>query len=182
MGVLQYHIVSRTQKFGKYKDQKVYSAQPINHGKISFEDFCKELADGSTVDQADVKAVLSRIAVVVPRLVERGYSVDAGDLGTFRASFGSKQVLTEEDFKTELISRPRVVFTPRVAFKNSLRGVSFERIGGVTMAKTKAEREAEKKKKYPESVTVGGGSSSSSEGGGSTESPSVPGVRPGHNL
>lgn len=139
MATLKFKLVERKTTLGKNAGKKLITAQPIIHGKVSFSDFCKELADGSTVDAADVKAVLSRLATVITRNLERGMSVDCGDLGTFRPAFGSKGVLSMDEFKTELISRPRVVFTPRVAFKNALHGVGFERVKDKDEDKPKAD-------------------------------------------
>lgn len=160
MANLPYRLIQRTPTLGENKGNKVFTAQPVNHGKISFDDFCKEVSDGSTVDVADVKAVLSRLHVVIPRLIERGFSVDCGDLGTFRAAFGSKGVLKEEDFNTNLISSPRVVFTPRVAFKNSLKSAGFERT-------------------YPKSVKI-----KVTKPSGGTPTPSAPSGTPttGHSI
>lgn len=154
MATLHFHLVQRTSNIGKNAGKKVFTAQPIIHRKLSFTDLCKQLADGSTVDEADIKAVLSRLSKVIVRNLELGMSVDCGDLGTFRAAFGSKGVLQEKDFNTSLISKPRVVFTPRVAFKNALHGVGFERTS--SPAKAKAPQAGEPKPKPQE----GGGSAS----------------------
>ena len=98
----------------------------MNLGKIGFEDFVKEMSDGSTVDAADVKAVLSRLHTVISRLTERGFSVECGELGTFRASFGSKSVENAKSFNVSDIRPAKIIFTPKPAFKNSLRSVGFE--------------------------------------------------------
>lgn len=150
MSKLNYRVVSRRATLGPNKGKEVYGAQPVLTGKISFDNLCRQLADGSTVDAADVKAVLSRMATVISRNLEMGMSVDCGELGLFRPSFGSKSVEREDDFTTQLISRPKVVFTPRAAFKNSLQGVGFER---VYRGEEEALRAAKRKKD-----TSGGGS------------------------
>lgn len=92
MTKLKYKLVKRKLNFGAQKGKVVYIAQPVNLGKIGFDDLVKEVSGGSTVDAADVKAVLSRLHTVISRLTERGFSVECGELGTFRASFGSKSV------------------------------------------------------------------------------------------
>lgn len=129
MATLNYKLHEQEERFGENKGKKVFRAYPVIHGKVSFDEFCKELSDGSTVDEADVKAVLSRLTTVITRNLKRGFSVDCGELGTFRPAFGSKGALTKEEFSTSLITPPRVVYTPRVAFKTSLRSVGFERFG-----------------------------------------------------
>ncbi|WP_080733600.1 HU family DNA-binding protein [Porphyromonas gulae] len=129
MAKLKYKIAARKLNIGSQKGKTVYIAQPVNLGRISFEDFVKEVADGSTVDAADVKAVLSRLHVVIERLTARSFSVECGELGTFRPSFGSKSVEKPEDFKVSMIRPAKILFTPKPAFKNSLRSTGFELYG-----------------------------------------------------
>ncbi|WP_080734787.1 HU family DNA-binding protein [Porphyromonas gulae] len=129
MAKLKYKIAARKLNIGSQKGKTAYIAQPVNLGRISFEDFVKEVADGSTVDAADVKAVLSRLHVVIERLTARSFSVECGELGTFRPSFGSKSVEKPEDFKVSMIRPAKILFTPKPAFKNSLRSTGFELYG-----------------------------------------------------
>lgn len=127
--MLLYKLISQEAKLGKNKGKKVFRAQGVLRGKVSFDAFCREVSDGSTVDAADVKAVLSRLHTVITRNLERGFSVEVGELGTFRPSFGSVEVLEEKEFDVlKHVRKPRVLFHPRVAFASSLEGVHFERI------------------------------------------------------
>ncbi len=114
-------------KLGK-KDQVYYYAQTVLGQKVSFDELCEELADGSTVGVADVKAVVSRMATVISRNLKRSCAVDCGDLGTFRPSVRSKAVENEEDFDLHLMKHPAVIFTPKPDFKNSLIGSSFRAV------------------------------------------------------
>lgn len=128
--MLQYHLVNREAKVGKNKGKKIYYAQAVTRGVVSFDSFCREVADGSTVDVADVKAVLSRLHTVITRNVERGFSVEVGELGNFRPSFGSVEVTDPATFTVaEHIRRPKIIFQPRPAFVNGLRTTAqFERV------------------------------------------------------
>nr|WP_235314716.1 HU family DNA-binding protein [Porphyromonas gulae] len=124
MAKLKYKIATRKLNIGSQKGKTVYIAQPVNLGRISFEDFVKVVADGSTVDAADVKAVLSRLHVVIERLTARSFSVECGELGTFRPSFGSKSVEKPEDFKVSMI-RPANSFHTQARFQkfSSFHGI-----------------------------------------------------------
>ncbi len=128
MAKLRYKLTPQLMKVGKLKDKTAYLAKPVLGSKVSFEQFVEFVADDSTVGKADVYAVLSRVATTISRLARMGHSVDCGELGTFRPSFSSQAVEHEKDFKTEMLREPRIVFTPRVAFKNSLKGIGFERV------------------------------------------------------
>ena len=126
MANLKYKIAKRTLRLGGKNPREVYLAQPVIIGKISTEEFIKEVSDGSTVDPADVKAVLSRIHTVISRLTARGLSVECGELGTFRPSFGSKSFATPKEVTSSAIRPAKIVFTPKPAFKDSLRSSGFE--------------------------------------------------------
>lgn len=128
--MLQYHLSSRTTKIGKNKGKTVYYAQYRTRGLIPFDVFCREVADGSTVDVADVKAVLSRLHTVITRNIERGFSVEVGELGNFRPTFGSAEVLDPKDFDiTKHVRSPKITFRPRPVFAQSLRAnIGFERV------------------------------------------------------
>ena len=154
--MLQFSLNKQVARLGKNKDKVVYHAVPVSRGKISFDDFCRELADGSTVDAADVKAVLSRMHTVITRLCSRGMIVDCGELGNFRPSFSSAEVLTLEEFSVEKHMRPaKLIYTPRVAFKQSLRSIGFERTEAAPESKPKGKA----KPSAPKEETPSGGSS-----------------------
>ncbi len=103
--------------------------------------FCEELADGSTVDVSDVKAVVNRLAIVISRDMKRSCAVDCGDLGIFRPSVRSKSVEKKEDFDVNLMKHPAVIFTPKPNFKNSLIGSSFRAVSNKFIAETEDEEE-----------------------------------------
>lgn len=120
MANLKYKLVKRKLNFGAQKGKIVYVAQPVNLGKIGFEDFVKEMADGSTVDAADVKAVLSRLHTVISRLTERGFSVECGELGTFRPSFSSAAVEDEKKFNVSnsVLRKSSLRLSPRLRIRS----------------------------------------------------------------
>ncbi len=124
---LQYKIRAQKTKFGD-KEHVYYYAQTVLGQKVTFDELCGELADGSTVGVADVKAVVNRLATVITRHMKRSCAVDCGDLGTFRPSVRSKASETEDDFDVHLMKHPVVIFTPKSDFKNSLVGSSFRSV------------------------------------------------------
>jgi hypothetical protein len=58
-----------------------------------------------------------------------GKSVNLGELGTMRISFGSEGVDDPKKFHTSLISGVRIVFTPSVELKDALTKIHFEHDG-----------------------------------------------------
>ena len=155
MAKLQFRLLGVVSRMGKLSGKKVYYARPVHHGRISFDELCKRVSRNTTVGAPDVKAVLSHLATEIPDLLSLGYSVECGELGTFRASFSSKAVEDPKAFKLDLIHTLRVIFTPHKFFKDALRKVGFE-----------LAPDTEGKPKKPTPKKPGGSSSNPPSGGG----------------
>ena len=141
---IKFRIFKRTVLLGKDKGKTKIFAQSVTTKKITFKRFCEEVADGSTVDSADVKAVFDRMVKVLKR-----HMAD----GTFTPTFGSIGIDEKETFvASKHIKDPKVSFRAKPDFKD-LSGVSFERISEEEEAARKALAEKKKGKKKP-----GGGS------------------------
>ena len=150
---IKFRIFKRTVLLGKDKGKTKIFAQSVTTKKITFKRFCEEVADGSTVDSADVKAVFDRMVKVLTRHMADGEAVDCGELGTFTPTFGSVGIDEKETFvASKHIKDPKVSFRAKPDFKD-LSGVSFERISEEEEAARKALAEKKKGKKKP-----GGGS------------------------
>lgn len=125
---IKFRVVTRPVPAGKNKGQTMQFAQALTSKRITFKRLCEEIADGSTVDTADVKAVLDRLVRVMRRHLEDGESVECGDLGTFSTTFGSEGIPLEEEFRSSIhIRKPRIAFRSKPEFKE-LTNVRFERI------------------------------------------------------
>lgn len=126
--MLRYKIKTLEAKLGKNKGKKVQQAYPVISGNVSFDKLCEALSKDSTVGKADVKAVLSQMSEKIAEFLDLGMSVDCGDLGLFRPSFGSEQVPEGEKFTNDHLKKPKIVFTPRKEFKDCLANAQFRQI------------------------------------------------------
>lgn len=125
---LQFKLIERQVRLGKNAGKKLFYAQQVATRRISFARLCNELADGSTVDSADVKAVFDRMVKVIRLHIADGEAVDCGELGIFRPTFGSVGVEKAEKFVAQRdIRKPRISFLPRQEFKY-LGAVRFQQV------------------------------------------------------
>lgn len=125
---LKYRLLRQVVKLGKQAGKTMQFARSLVTRKISFARFCEEVADGSTIDEADLRAALTRMVKVLRRHMEEGDSVEIEGLGTFTPTFGSEGVPLDEKFNAVVhIRKPRVVFRAKPSFAD-LSGVGFERI------------------------------------------------------
>lgn len=126
--MLKYKVVEQTARLGKYEGQRVQQAQQVLSGNVTFRQLCERLSKGTTVGQADIRAVLYQLADVVCEYLDLGMSVDCGELGKFRPTYGSRQVPVGEKFRTEDLKSPKITFVPRQKFKDFKYRATFERV------------------------------------------------------
>ena len=133
---VKYRLIER-KNLGNDKTEtpKKQYAQVIYGDLVEFETFLEEVADGSGVGSAQVKAVLDRINIVLKRNLAQGRRVNVGELGNFRFGVGSTGTPTTEEFTTSLIKEPKVVFSPGKALRIAKKLTNFEKKGTLRTAK-----------------------------------------------
>ena len=109
------------------RSKSKYYAQPVNDGKVSQKAIASDIVDLSSLARGDVANVIESLLDTIPRYLIMGKSVNLGDFGTLRLSFSSKGVDDPKEFNTNMISGVKVIFTPSVEFKTSLKKVRFEK-------------------------------------------------------
>lgn len=107
--------------------QKFY-ASVNSSGKMDFMQICEQVSSRSTASKGDVMLVLDGLLYCMKESLLRGEVVQMGEFGNFQANVGSAGVSLAEEFKADMIRKPRIVFRPGVMLKDTLRKVSFERI------------------------------------------------------
>ncbi|WP_455638447.1 HU family DNA-binding protein [Parabacteroides sp.] len=107
--------------------QKFYASVNSN-GMLAYKQMCESIAAYSTASPGDVHLVLDGLLFVLKDSLLRGEIVQMGDFGNFQINVGSSGTSTAEEFKANLIRKPRIVFRPSVSLKEILNKVSFERI------------------------------------------------------
>ncbi len=149
--MLKYRVVKQTSRVGKLAGQEVQVAQQVLTGQVTFRQLCERLSKDTTVGQADIRAVLYQLADVVAEYMDLGLSVDCGELGRFRPTYGSRQVPVSEKFRSEDLKSPKITFVPRQKFKEFKLRAQFERVSD------------DDKCKAPNKKTQGGSSSEDEE-------------------
>lgn len=109
-------------------DAKKFYASSRSSGMCDFEELCDAIADRSTASVGDVRLVLEGCTTIMKQRLQKGETVQLGELGNFRAVLGSEGVTKEEDFNASLIRVPRLVYYPGKKLKESLRQVKVEKM------------------------------------------------------
>ncbi len=126
---LMYKLVERKNlKKGVPENSTQFYAQSVSTGKVELDEICSEISDSSTVNSADVKAVLDRLNFVLDKHMRAGRIVQLGEMGNFRFSLGSKGADSEDQFDASLIRTPRIVFAPGSKLRTARKSASYEKI------------------------------------------------------
>lgn len=116
---IKYRLVLRKDMTkGAAAGSKLYYAVNKSTGTCDFEELCDQIADRSTASRGDVHVVVDGLLYILKQRLQKGETVQLGDLGHFQAVIGSKGTKLESDFNASLIKRPRIVFRPSVTLKS----------------------------------------------------------------
>lgn len=124
---IHYSLKKQKMRIGKNNGKDLYYAQFKLNGLMDFDTLCESIANGNTLSKGEVVATMYHLAEIVKQQMERGRSVDCGDLGIFRPSFSSNGVEREEDFNVRRDMRtPKITFKPKK--KMNYLKVSYKKI------------------------------------------------------
>ena len=117
-------VLRRNMHKGAPAGSKLFYAQAKSMGTSGMERLCSMISERSTVSSADVKAVLDSLIYVM----KLELSVQLGEFGNFRVTFGSAGTETEKDFTASKIRRPKYTFTPGKALRDQAKVLTFEKV------------------------------------------------------
>lgn len=107
--------------------EELYYPAPVFGEQIKDDELTAEISFASSVNQSDVRSVLSNLLEILPRHLQHGDSVNLEKFGIFRLSFESTGSKEEKDVSAQNITRPKILFRPSVKLKNKINETSFVR-------------------------------------------------------
>ncbi|MGP1421958.1 MAG: HU family DNA-binding protein [Tannerella sp.] len=122
---MKYKMIQRANP--QDRTQIKWYAAPVNEGRVTQREIAADIVELSSLSRGDISNVIESLITIVPRYLMLGRSVNLGDLGTLRISFGSEGVDEKEVFIPSMIKGVRVVFTPSVELKNAIENIRFEK-------------------------------------------------------
>lgn len=97
----------------------------INGGTVDIDRLSELVADGSTVRQNDIYAVIIGLVNVIQGELKEGRNVNLGKLGTFAISLSSNPSDTPEEVNASNIKSAKVLYRPGKELKNMLKTLSY---------------------------------------------------------
>ncbi len=145
----KFKLVKLNAKPGQPEKGQKYFAISVSTGVTKLEGLCELISARSTVSSADVKAVLDSLNFVVDHELRAGRIVRIGELGSMRVSFGSEGVEEEKSFSTQMIRKPRIVFSPGEVLNNTRKLLTFSKLAKAKEEEAVKPEEDEIKKPEP---------------------------------
>lgn len=92
---------------------------------MDLDELTDEVTALSTVNGADVSAVLYGLVEIVIKMIKQGHTVELGKQGFLRASISSTGSDTEEEATPANITTTRVIYRPGSKIKEMLNNLKF---------------------------------------------------------
>jgi predicted histone-like DNA-binding protein len=108
--------------------QTKYLARATKRKKADLTMISRMMSKRSTLNAADITAVLVSLAEIVPELLLDNYTVHLPPLGIFSLSIKSEVLNTPEEVNRSSIKEAKIQFLPDKAIVNELKGVELEKV------------------------------------------------------
>lgn len=107
------------------REEELYYPAPVFGEQIGEDELTEEISFASSVNQSDVRSVLSNLLEILPRHLMHGDSVNLEKFGIFRLSFESTGSEKESDVSAQNITRLKILFRPSTKLKNKISKTSL---------------------------------------------------------
>ncbi len=124
---VKFTSIAKGQPGVKGGGQKKYYATAVTSGELDLDGLTKLIEKSSTVNGADIRAVLYAMVDTLVDNLANGEVVRMGELGSLRLSISSEGKEKEEDVSASSIVSSKVIFTPGKKIKNMLKTVEFRK-------------------------------------------------------
>lgn len=132
-----------------------WHAIPVTTNRLTTRSVCKVVTRNTTTAPTEAESTFNLVCDGIVHELQQGNSVQLGELGWLRLSFGSEGVTDLEKFDAaSMIKNVKIIFTPSKTLMADIRnGLEFENVGvvedGFTFATTKAYQQYKETGKLP---------------------------------
>jgi predicted histone-like DNA-binding protein len=107
---------------------KKHYASPVHGQELTLDGLTKGIEKTSTVNGADIRAVLYAMVEEAVGGLEDGRIVRLGDLGSLRITLSSEGKATAEEVTAASVKKAGVIFTPGKKLQEMLNNAKFTKI------------------------------------------------------
>ena len=118
-------VISRPQPGVKGGGKRKFYASPVHDREITLDGLTKAIEKTSTVNGADIRAVLYAMVEESVLGLSEGRIIRLGDMGSLRITISSEGKEKAEEITASAIKKAGVIFTPGSKLKEMLKSVKF---------------------------------------------------------
>lgn len=107
---------------------KKFYASPVHDREISLDILTKGIEKASTVNGADIRAVLYAMVEEAVSGLSEGRIIRLGDLGSLRITLSSEGKDTAEEVTASTVKKTGVIFTPGKRLREMLDTEKFRKV------------------------------------------------------
>ncbi|MDR2009666.1 MAG: hypothetical protein LBQ22_04215 [Bacteroidales bacterium] len=107
---------------------KKFYASPVHDREISLDSLTKAIEKTSTVNGADIRAVLYAMVEEAVTGLSEGRIIRLGDLGSLRITISSEGKDTAEEVTAASVKKTGVIFTPGKKLREMLDSAKFKKV------------------------------------------------------
>jgi predicted histone-like DNA-binding protein len=107
---------------------KKYYAAPVHDREISLSSLTKSIEKTSTVNGADIRAVLYAMVEEAVSGLSEGRIIRMGDLGSLRITLKSEGRNTAEEVTASAVKKAGVIFTPGSRLQEMLNSAKYTKV------------------------------------------------------
>ena len=109
-------------------DQPVtYYPRLKSRGEVSLREIADDIADGSTMSQADTMGVIESLLQNIPRYLAEGYIVRLGELGSFYLSIQAEGSASPDKVNAAKIKRNKLHFRAGKIMRQMLKHLDYRK-------------------------------------------------------
>ena len=122
--MIEFEVRSRKMTIGKNKDKTMYYAVPkVSKHHLTAYQLENEIIAATSLTRGDVRNALTSLAEAVNRALQRGDSVDLGDLGMLKVIINPTMKEKEEEVTSASLKTPIVRFYPKQSMRQAYKSV-----------------------------------------------------------
>lgn len=120
---MKYKVVKKSNP--RNHEEKKYYPIPVYSDELNIDELAERISEASTINVADVSAVLKAFANEMPLFLQKGFIIDLEGLGRFRMSFSATGNENKENVSPSNVTKTRIIFTPSTKIKEKIKNTSL---------------------------------------------------------
>lgn len=137
--MIEFIVKERVMKVGEKKGQTLYYAAPGTQQRVTSRQLEDDIVRMTSLARGDVRNALASLAELVNSALQRGASVDLGDLGALKVTVNSPMLDKPEDVTAAVLKTPSVRFYPKQEMLNAAKSVKLKVVNPYTQTESETQ-------------------------------------------